>query len=399
MKLATRGASAPIDEERISVLYHDLCAELERKPDLLLVYHTVSATRAADSAINHYLSAEHVIGATSYRGVMTDSGVYGVDGEGLALLGICDEEGAYGTGFAALDGDPAAAAAYAFTEAIQQAGRPGELPGLILVHTTRGAEESVIGALDDFTRGRSPVLGGSAADDGTAGEWSCFGNGHRSDAGVALAVLYPSTPIGSALHSGYASTGVDGLITAAAGRTVHEIDGRPAAIVYSDWLEGALDPTFVEQRSSVFATTVHSPLGRAVDPTAGDGCRQYAVLHPERVTDDKGLTMLAEVTVGQQLHLLTADERRLIGGAGQAVNAARGVTATIAGGVVTYDAGCRLAVGDDLEQVRQRLSIAFDGAPFVTAFTHGEQGRLPGGGNQHGNLMVGAAALGGSRLN
>lgn len=90
-----------------------------------------------------------------------------------------------------------------------------------------------------------------------------------------------------------------------------------------------------------------------------------------------------------------ATVNELTGGDTPIVGAARGEDgADVAGGLVIYCAGCRLAVGDELDAVRQQLNEAFDGAPNVAAFTFGEQGCLLGGENHHDNLMISAAVFG-----
>lgn len=47
-----------------------------------------------------------------------------------------------------------------------------------------------------------------------------------------------------------------------------------------------------------------------------------------------------------------------------------------------------LSVRDDMDRVVAGVNAALGGAPFIGAFTFGEQGPLIDAGNRHGNLMI-----------
>ena len=62
--------------------------------------------------------------------------------------------------------------------------------------------------------------------------------------------------------------------------------------------------------------------------------------------------------------------------------------AAISGALMIYCGGCMLSVRDRLDEVTDGVNSALDGAPFLGAFTFGEQGALVRAGNRHGNLMI-----------
>ena len=94
---------------------------------------------------------------------------------------------------------------------------------------------------------------------------------------------------------------------------------------------------------------------------------------------------------------MKGDRRRLVERAGRVARQAKahlGSSAgTVAGGLVVYCGGCRLAVGEDISEVSALVAEAFEGAPFIGCFTFGEQGLLVDR-NVHGNLMISAVAFG-----
>jgi hypothetical protein len=47
-----------------------------------------------------------------------------------------------------------------------------------------------------------------------------------------------------------------------------------------------------------------------------------------------------------------------------------------------------LSVRERLDEVVAGVNASLDGAPFLGAFTFGEQGALLKAGNRHGNLMI-----------
>ncbi len=390
MKLATVGRSDLSGGEDIAVLYQKLIDRLGGKPDLAVAYFTADLGSDVFEAISALRGESPAIGTSSCQGVMTEEGLFGHDGNGLALMGIADTDGDFGTAFVPFDGDASAATNEAMLAAMRQAGRPGELPDLILTHSSPGSEELVIDAINKLTGGHAPIVGGSAADNDITGGWSMFANGDSGDTGVALAVLYSSQKVSTAFQSGYEPTDHSGKITAAEGRTLLEIDGRPAAVVYNEWADGAIDDAFGNSDNNVLGDTTMRPLGRqaGVIELHGTSVPYYTLIHPERVTDDKGLTLFADVGVGQTLIMMQGTTSSLVRRAGDVAMTAGAGSGTVHGGFVVYCAGCRLAVDADLPDVVDRLNEALGGQPFIGCFTFGEQGCLLGGENKHGNLMI-----------
>jgi hypothetical protein len=283
------------------------------------------------------------------------------------------------------------------------------LPELIWIYQTPGHEEAVVEGLRRIVGDRCPIVGGSSADNDVSGNWRQLGPCGPMANGLAVAVLFPSSPLGFAFQGGYepvGPTGVvtglgyrpggdSGVVTATAGREIQSIDGLPAAEVYDRWT-GRRIASKLETGGSILADTTMCPL--AMDAGRVDGVTNYLLIHPDSISASRTLTTFRNVEAGARIYAMKGDRRRLVERAGRVARQAKAQLASArgsstAGGLVVYCGGCRLAIGEEITEVAATVAEAFDGAPFIGCFTFGEQGQLVDR-NVHGNLMISAVAFG-----
>ena len=363
-----------------------------------------------DSAILDFLrgnfSDSAILGGTSCAGIMTETGLGGAGSIGLLL--IEDSDGDYGTASIRLEGNVADCAERALHAALDNAGCPGELPELIWIYQTPGQEESVIEGLRRVVGDRCPIIGGSSADNEVAGKWRQINQDGVMQDGLVVGVLFSSGGIGFMFQGGYEpsgesgivtrvvydSVGTSGIVTKSCGRQIVEIDGRPAAEVYNQWIGGSLSEKVKAGGNILIDTTMH-PLG--VDAGKIEGITHYLLVHPEKILDNGVLSTFADIEEGTRLYSMRGERARLGDRAGKVASAAAatlsGGLSNLAGGLVVYCAGCMLAVGDSMPKVSQAVSSSFGGMPFLGCFTFGEQGAILNR-NAHGNLMISAIAFG-----
>lgn len=360
-----------------------------RWPDFLAVHtsagHDLERLRARFAEAG----AVRLHGATTCRGVMTGGRMVEAAGRGVGLFALWDEEGSFGTALAPLAGDPFAAARAATLRALEDAGRAGEAADLIWISATPGQEEEVVRGVESVVGANTPIVGGSAADNEIAGGWRVFDTNDVLGDAVAVSVLFPSRPLSHAYQNGYAPAGPSGIVTRAAGRTVLEIDGRPAADVYGAWTDGSVAIPEARPAQVLAASTLH-PLGRVVADVSG--VPFYVLSHPAIVRDDGGIELFSEVPEGERVFLMAGSSEGLARRAGRVATLARssgGLNASsVAGALVVYCGGCMLAVGDQMSVVANDVNEALGGAPSLGIFTFGEQGAVVGDQNHHGNLMI-----------
>ncbi len=346
-------------------------------------YRSGANVGALQSVLRSKTSAVHM--ATSCRGVMSNTGLSDVS----AFL-ISDPDGDYGTACAAFSGDTYAAANLATQKAIENADRVGEAPDLIWVSVTPGNEEKAIQGIEAVVGNGVPIIGGSAADDDVAGNWEVGDASQRVQSGVTVSVLFCSTPISIAYQNGYEPTRHTGVVTKSQDRCLMEIDGEPAADVYARWTNNEIPRVETNDTANILAVATLWPLGRDIGQI--ENVDQYLLAHPCLSHPDGSIDMFAEIETGETLTQMTGSLDALADRAGTvarfAVKQANVQPDQIAGALMVYCGGCRLAVEQKIETVYSGVNAGLAGNPFMGVFTFGEQGRVYGAGNKHGNLMI-----------
>ncbi|HOF04257.1 MAG TPA: FIST N-terminal domain-containing protein [Syntrophales bacterium] len=390
MKIAVSWSTNPDSLQAVEEAYGSLMEKLAVPPGIILAHGSCLYDSAAQIRRLAELAPDIPLqGGTSCLGVMTEQGFHTRDGYGLGLLGLVDPQGHYGAGLAAIGTDPAAAARAALEAALSQAGRPGETPAAILVGSAPGHEEEIIRAIEGHVGADVPIIGGTTADNDMSGQWRQFANGRVTDAGVSVAALFPAGEIGFSFHSGYEPTPHRGRATRTSGRILHEIDGRPAARVYNDWTDGLIAGV-PATGGSLVPTATFTPLGSPVGQVRG--VPYYRLSYPVEVLPDGSLLLFTDVLPDSDIVLMRGTPESLVTRTGRAAAAALDMAPfgaeDVQGALVLFCTGCMLAIQDQMDIPRASLAVTLQGAPFLCAFTLGEQGCFLGGENRHGNLMV-----------
>lgn len=390
MKVATSFSTHPIAATAISDAYARVVEQLG-EPHLLFLHSSITYDGSEIlSALTACAQGIPIHGATSCLGAMTQLGFHCEDERGLGILGIHDPEGSYGVGAADLGPDARAAARQAGEHALEQAERPGEVPNMVWIASAPGSEELVLQGLGDLFGPNVPIGGGSSADNAVRGDWQQFANGRVYRNAVVVTVLFASKGVGFSFHSGYDPSSEKAIVTRGSGRTIDELDGRPAAEVYNAWTNGKIAAA-LPMGGTVLMQTSLSPLGRVAGSTGS--VPYFQLSHPDSVTPERSLTMFSNVSVGDEMYLMHGSPDTLVTRAERVARSAiRSVDSDsthVAGALVIYCAGCMLTIKDRIEEVVANLRRGLgEGVPFLGAFTFGEQGCFLGGENRHGNLMI-----------
>jgi hypothetical protein len=371
-----------------------LTKKLGAAPELLLIYATENhATDALISSVRTLAPNTPILGSTSCGGVMTEAGFHTSPQGAVGMLGISDPGGAYGIGAAPLAEDPFAAAAVAITQALAASGRDFESPVIVWCCQPPGQEEFVLEGIQSIIGPHTPIIGGSSADEHIAGKWREFSTEGVLTDHVVVAALFPTLPHGAAFQSGYAPTENTGIVTRAEGRHILEIDGRTASEVYSGWTNGDVSSS---EAGMILAKSTPTPLGRLAGHL--DGVPLFLLSHPAIIGMTGDLSLFTDISEGDQITMMRGSPESLVNRAGLVINDARaaggGLPETTRGGLVIYCGGCMLHVRDRMDDVAEGVSQAMNRAPFLGAFTFGEQGAIVDSSNRHGNLMVAGLVFG-----
>lgn len=378
-------------KEALSMLSQRLNAPLSMVVVSCTVQHQVAEI---NRLLREALPGVPLFGCTSCSGIMTEDGHHLGEGWTLALLGLSDPAGAFGVAAASLEQGAQQAGAEAVRQALLQADRPYELPGMVWLTTAPGHEEQVLQGILSELGESARISGGSAADNDLSGQWAQFCQGQIYGQAAVTAVLFPSSEVVSIFQNGYEPNAHSAQITRAEGRCVHTLDGKPAAEVYNAWTGGLIQAE-LENAGPVHAITTLKPLGRQMGEIGG--VPQYLLSLPERVTPEHGLTLLTEVQEGERLYLMEGQLETLVTRAGRvATGALRAHNLTpqdLAGALIVFCYSSMLAIGPQMTGVAEAVRQALGGKPFMGMFTFGEQGCFPNGRNHHGNLMISITLL------
>ncbi|MFO7884525.1 MAG: FIST N-terminal domain-containing protein [Desulfobacteraceae bacterium] len=396
MKIASSWSIHPESAKAAEEAYNKLHGKLRVTPHLLLLHCSCEYdTQTVLNTLRVLSDNCPVQGGTSGLGVMTDQGFHSKNDLGLGLLGIYDPEGSYGVGISNVKDSPAEAAESAIEQALAKAGRTGELPSVVIVSNYPGNENEVIQSIEAYIGSGVPIIGGTSSDNDMSGRWLQFADNTLGRRAVSTAVLFPSCEISFAFHGGYEPTEHKGIATRVKDRILYEIDSRPAAQVYNEWTNGLISDVLPEGGSLV-PTSNFTPLGNIVG-TIG-GVPYYRLSYPVKVIEDQAIQLFTEVEKDCELALMTGTRDSLASRAGRvaesAIDAAPFDIDDVRGALVLFCMGCMLAIKDRMNEPVEQLNAVFRGAPFLSAFTLGEQGCFLGGENRHGNLMIAVLVFG-----
>ncbi|KAE9036571.1 hypothetical protein PR001_g8757 [Phytophthora rubi] len=237
------------------------------------------------------------IGGTIARGMCDENAWVSVNrhnDEGLVTLwGVNDPHGIYSVVHAEYSQSDAHEKTYAAakTAYARVAGDidAGEKPAFIAAYACPLFVEHAIDGIREAIH--CPIIGGCSSDATRHGEgevsvsWIQIssssssdytksvrdGRGDWTEMGIAFALCFPSVETYVSWFSGYSPVGVNseycmGTVTKASNKTIYEIDCKPAAEVYQEWLDVASDKSQTELSSIGFPRlgSLH-PLGTTID--------------------------------------------------------------------------------------------------------------------------------------
>jgi hypothetical protein len=366
------------------------------RPDFVIVHcNCALSLRDIGRVLRERWQGVRLHAATSCLGGMTDKQVAMSPDAGLALLAFSDPAGEYGIASGGMSAGSRGSGRELAQRALEDAGRAGEIPALVLVCATPGEEEEFLAGVQSVVGSGTPVIGGSAADNDISGSWRILhGSEALSDAAV-VSVLFPSVAVSTAFESAYAPSEHRGVVSAAKGRRILEIDGAPAADVYERWSEGAVRRP-ASGATNILMQSALMPLGRVAGFLVDMPI--YNLSHPETISADGSLSLFTRIDEGDEVVFMKGTSTTLVNRASNVLRSASRFAeldpAQVSAMVMYYCGGCMLQVRDRLDDIQTSLTRTAPGVPMVVGFTFGEQGCLSKGSAMHGNLMISSIVFG-----
>jgi len=369
---------------------------------LTMVFYTPhhDPHRVAEAARRAGPPSRRNIGFTTHVGVLTSDGYIDSDTGVVGVLTTHLADVLFGLGIASFDeAAPAEAAKLAYRRAVADAHKSkGERPAMIVMFGTMTAEEALLGALAEEAGPDVPLIGGTAAGLASMMERktkevasSMFVDDHIVGKGVGITVYYSPHPFAWAYSGGYTrGSGKGGVVTDAEGRLLRKIDDRPAVDVYDEWLGGRLSQAKQEGKNVQNFLALY-PLVQTVTKN-GVSHNQVIRAWPSNKPEAPGsLTTGANVSNGEVIYTSEGSENILVNRFAalprQAKKNANDMAASA--GFFIYCAGALQTIPREHRgNIAALVGESMGDMPWIGVFTWGEQGSIPGIGNQHGNLMA-----------
>jgi len=253
---------------------------------------------------------------------------------------------------------------------------------------TRAADSRSFEILEELKRlslNRLPIIGGAAADDWRLEtNYVLWGRQAYPDS-VLVAVFETQLQFGIAMAHGFQPTSRRATVTRSRNHIVLELDGKPAADVYSQLL--CISRVALEGKH--LTLTTKRPAGIA------DAYGQYSLNVASFFTPEHGVRFSQPMVEGTVLTIMDADQSGLLAAGGEAVR-----KAMLRGGIIdpamVLAFPCALRshiledwVGEEIAAIKKMLPTT----PVVGFYSFGEQGVADDGVNRHNNEVIAALTL------
>jgi hypothetical protein len=248
---------------------------------------------------------------------------------------------------------------------------------LLFVDPASGDQSEAVDGAYEATGPAVQFAGGGAG--GRAGVQFAH-DAARRDSVVAALVVSPG-PIGLGIAQACVPVNAPSIVTRAEGRTVLELDGRPADEVYAEKLGYPRDVGDAELR----ALAVMHPL--AQPELSGD----VRLRHVFGRAPGGGLAVATPISPNAAVVFTEQTVDAILESAGEAVGRAlAGLDGAEPRGVLAFDcAGRKQALGGAVEEETNAIRLAVgEDVPLAGAFTHGEVGRARGAKGDRNHALV-----------
>ncbi|MCP4351138.1 MAG: hypothetical protein GY795_37210 [Desulfobacterales bacterium] len=363
----------------------------EKPPSMIFVASTPDNDgNALVGAISAKFPTVPVWGATSAKGIFMNNTRY-LTKNAVGLLFFSDTKNEYDffVGGRSVDGGRWEIKA---TEIIKDAKKiSADPPSMILLTCNPGPHEEKILELLIKTYGKSdiPIYGGSSGTtDNKAMPRFVIANGDAYKKGLAIAFIYTREPIGHYYPMGYKPLiNERATITKSEGRTVQEINGKPAIDEYNRMAGGKFNNIIQLGKPLRGEGQMLAPLAKVVEEK---GKERYISLSAKQYDPKSGaIEFFASVHPGDKVTVLKGNKdnlsKRVYLGV---VRAKTALKDRLNGGLVFFCSGARLLLEREgrIDEVSHAgAQKGFKSKPYLIWFMNGEHG----GPNIHGNLMSG----------
>ena len=348
--------------------------------------------------LNRSFPGTSFIAASSYKGVVSDQSSAFVCDEAVSMLALYDKDGSFGSACGYFGDVSSDAEIEAIIErAITNAGRNGEAPDAVWISASVGDENRVISVIESMmgpsvqiTGGTPGTLDGLGAD--PASRSACAPGGMVCGTRfLAVTVLYPSCRITACCRTAFAPSNVVGKITRSSGNVVYEINYRPAAEPYADWLR-SLGYVGRQERLSPAALQRQSVLHPIGFMTGSLGAQTfYKAAICDSIGTDGSMTLLVDIPSFEAVTVMSDASKDAVAGCfacdRNSMLYYRDIRYYGSMYAVCASYGKNIT-GADADRLAESVRNVQSRGAYAGMFSDGEQGRIGDSRNHNGYLMV-----------
>lgn len=315
---------------------------------------------------------------------------------GISVMGFHAPEMVVGIGTATMD-DWQDFAAYpeigktAINNAIKDAGKTAAddppafiiFGGLNLVTDTH-----IFNGIEEIVGKNVPIIGGNSVDEDlwTVGKGSTYSSEGSHAGKISIAAVWMNRKVGLSYGYGYKKTEHKGIATKSdfESRVLFEIDNRPAADVYNEWVDGKITELIEQGGGPIdFNVFAKNPFSKVVGESPSD----YVMIAPLAINPDKSIFMTHEgIEEGKEITVYELDPDDIVVKPAMmaTIAMARGRISKdeIAGALSIYCDAPFLVFKGDLGQIIPNLNNKINNQPYIGFFASGEIGYQPQTGNR-----------------
>jgi hypothetical protein len=351
---------------------------MEGKPTLAILFSTVDYDLdTLVGVVQECIGDTPLWGGTSSSGVFTSKGWITGDKGAAALLLLTGRPA--GVGSALVGSEPLAAAKTAVSQALHQAGGAA---AAFLTMPVMGQEDQLLEAIHELAP-NIPVVGGASSEHGPSGSMRQFANGKVLQGGYSVAAI-GGKKAGHVFMNGYKPTGKKAVVTAATGRRLVTLDGRPALEVYQEWTGLPKDQI---TGGNILIASTRRPLVMLLKG-------QELSFHPVNSNEDGSIDTATTQQVGATVELRENSLDGMIADVATAVSAAAQQVTEPSTVILSHCGGRALALGDRIGDVVPQVNKAVGQIPWIGFLAFGEQGSVLLDQPMHANLSLSALVLG-----
>lgn len=322
--------------------------------------------------VNRALSGKPVIGCST-AGEITDTGV---QEKSVVAMVIKSDAIKFSEGYGEHIKQDALKAGKQFAQQIKDKG-PDIKTIMMMPDVLAGSGSAIVSGVQEVVGKNFIIVGGAPGDDYLFKQTYQYVNDKLLSGGISGVGLSGNFSMGIGVRHGWMPIGDEREVTKAEGAILHELDSKPAAEIYEEYLGKKMEEL---KKEPLARLAIVYPLGIISQGSEGE---EYLIRDPITVNDDGSITLAAEIQKGQKVKLMVGSVDESIAAAkASAEHMIKDLEGKKPEAVFMFNCIARKKLYGTQERHEQEIkavqSIIGNDTPILGFYTYGEQAPLGG---------------------